>query len=97
MQIVWVMADNQINEKSHNYIDGMGLRSRIHFAKDPGSAAIDQLGIRRENPEPIEAGVPHPATYLLDRGGIVRYVDIREDFHLWLHPEMVIAALAKVR
>ncbi len=97
MQIVWVMADNQVNEKSLNYIDGMGLRDRIHFAKDPSSAAIDRLGIRRENAETIEAGVPHPATYLLDRGGVVRYVDVREDYHLWLHPEMVIAALANVR
>ena len=91
------MADNQITEKSLHYIDGMGLRERIHFVMDPSSAAIDSLGIRRENPEPMEEGVPDPATYLLDRGGIVRFVDIREDFHLWLHPEVATQALAGIR
>ena len=91
------MADNQITDKALGYIDGMGFRERIHFVVDPSSAAIDSLGIRRRNPEPMEEGVPDPATYLLDRGGIVRFVDIREDFHFWLHPEVVIEALARVR
>lgn len=88
------MADNQISDKALRYIDGMGLRERIHFAMDPGSAAIDTLGLRRENAEPIEAGVPHPTTYLLDRNGVVRFVDARTDYHLWLDPAVVIEALA---
>ncbi len=88
------MADNQITAKATNYIDGMGLRGRIHFVVDPGSAEIDRLGIRKEDPEPIEAGVPHPATYLIDRQGTVRFVDVREDFHIWLDPAAVIEALA---
>ena len=97
LKIVWVMADNQITEKARNFIDGMGLRERVTFAVDPGSTAIDTLGIRRENPEPIEEGVPHPATYLLDRGGVVRFVDTRQDFHIWLDPAVVVKALAGVR
>ena len=28
MRIVWVMADNQINDKTHRFIDGMGLREK---------------------------------------------------------------------
>ena len=41
----------------------------------------------------MEEGVPHPATYVIDRLGIVRFVDIREDYHIWIDPEPVLAAL----
>ena len=91
------MADNQITEKALAFIDGMQLRERVIFAVDPGSTAIDALGIRRENPEPIEMGVPHPATYVIDRTGLIRFVDTREDYQLWLDPEVAIAALGQVR
>ena len=84
LRIVWVMADDQINEKTHRFIDGMGLRDRVTFAVDRGSRAIDALGVRLENPEPIEQGVPHPTTYLLDADGIVRFADVRRDYHVWL-------------
>ena len=96
LRILWVMADTQINEKTLRFIDGLGLRERIHFAVDPGSRAIDALQIRLENAEAIEAGVPHPTTYLLDRDGVVRFVDTRRDYHMWLDAELVRDALAKI-
>ncbi len=90
------MADNQVTPKALAYIDGMGLRQRVHFVMDPESRAIDALGLRRPVAEPIEAGVPHPTTYLIDREGIVRFVDVREDFHLWLDPSVPLEALAQL-
>ena len=96
LRILWVMADNQVNEKTLRFIDGLGLRERITFAEDPGSRAIDALQIRLEDPEEIEAGVPHPTTYLLDRDGVVRFVDVRRDYHIWLDPSLVREALAEV-
>ena len=96
LQIVWVMAKRQLNTRSLRFVDDYGLRSRIHFWADPESRAIDQLGIRRPNPEPIEAGVPHPTTLLLDRDGVVRFTDVREDYHVWLDPAVVKEALAKL-
>jgi hypothetical protein len=45
---------------------------------------------------PIEAGVPHPATSLLDRDGVVRFVDVLEDFHVWLDPAERLDALAAI-
>ena len=97
LQIVWVMAKRQLNARSLRFVDDYGLRSRIHFWVDPESRAIDALGLRRPNPEPIEEGVPHPTTLLLDRDGIVRFADVREDFRLWLDPAMVREALAQLR
>ena len=90
------MPDNQVTDKARSYIDGMGLRERVHFVQDPESRSIDVLGLRRPNPEPIEEGVPHPTTYLLDREGVVRFVDVREDYHLWLDPSVAIDVLARV-
>ncbi|HEU4430250.1 MAG TPA: hypothetical protein VFT98_15930 [Myxococcota bacterium] len=97
LQIVWVMAKGQYNARSDRFIDEYGLRGRIHFWRDPDSRAIDALGLRRPNPEPIEAGVPHPTTLLLDSSGVVRFVDVREDYHVWLDPVVVKEAMAKLR
>lgn len=90
------MADEQINRKTLWFIDGNGLREQVRFLRDPQSVVIDRLHLRRPNPEPIEQGVPHPATYVLDRDGVIRFVDVREDFHFWLDPEAVLEALAAI-
>jgi len=97
LQIVWVMAKGQYNARSERFVDEYGLRGRIHFWRDPDSRAIDALGLRLPNPEPIEAGVPHPTTLLLDADGVVRFADVREDYHVWLDPETVREALASLR
>jgi len=96
VRIVWVMADNQINDKTRRFIDGMGLRDRIVFAVDPSSRAIDRLGLRRENAEEIERGVPHPTTYVLDSQGVIRFVDSRRDYHIWLDPEVIATVVAEL-
>jgi peroxiredoxin len=97
LRVLWVMAQNQLTPKSLRFIDGLGLRGRIRFAVDPESRAIDALGIRRPRPEPIEVGVPHPTTILLDRDGVIRFADLRADFRHWLDPALVRQALATLR
>ncbi len=94
LQIVWVMAKRQYTARGDRFIDDYGLRGRIHFWADPDSRAIDALGLRRPKAEAIEIGVPHPTTLLLDRSGIVRFVDVREDYQVWLDPETIRGALA---
>jgi peroxiredoxin len=96
LQIVWVMAKRQYNARSARFMDEYGLGERIHFWRDPDSRAIDALGLRRPRPEPIEEGVPHPTTLLIDRAGIVRFVDVREDFRIWLDPATIREALARL-
>ena len=93
VRILYVLASGQINPKTLRFIDENGLREQIRFLSDPESRTIEQLGLRLETPEPMEAGVAHPATYLLDREGRVRLVDIRRDFHIWLDPSLIVEAL----
>jgi peroxiredoxin len=96
LRIVWVMAGNQINERSRCLIDEAGLQKRIIFASDPESRLIQKLGILKPDPEPMEAGVPHPATYILDRKGVIRFIDIRTDFQIWIEPGVLAEKIASL-
>ncbi len=92
--ILYVLPDNQVNEKSLFFARGNDLTARVTFLRDRRSAAIDRLGLRRPNPEAIEEGVPHPTTYLLDEQGVIQLVDIREDYHIWLDASVLLEALS---
>jgi len=94
--VLYVLSSEQVNAKTRHFVDELGLRDRIRFLVDPQSATIDALGLRLETPEPIEAGVPNPATYVIDREGIVRFSDVRSDFHVWLASEIVVAAIVQI-
>ncbi len=96
LEVLYVLPSSQMNAKSLRFIDELGLRERVRFLVDPGSAAIDRLGLRLENAEPIEQGVPHPATYLLDRAGVVRFADVRRDYHIWLDAALIVEALDRL-
>ena len=92
--VLYVMAGSQINDKTRIFIDDLALDDRVRFLVDEGGSVIRSYGLLLESPEPIEDGVPHPATYLLDREGLVRMVDVRRDFHQWLDSGFVMEALA---
>ena len=87
------MAARQINGKTRRFIDENGLRDRVRFLSDPESETIERLGLRLEDPEPMETGVAHPATYLLDREGRIQLLDVRRDFHVWLDPALVVEVI----
>jgi len=94
LRIVWVMSELQINDRARAFVDELGLADRVLFAADPQSRLIRGLGILKDDPEPVEKGVPHPTTLLLDRQGKIRFVDVRTDYHIWLDPRAIQAALA---
>ena len=96
LRIIWVMSDLQINDRSRIFIDELGLAERILFLADPKSELIQALGILKEDPESIEIGVPHPTTLVLDKAGIIQFVDVREDYHFWLDPRAVENVLARL-
>ncbi len=95
LRIVWVMSDAQINDRARAFIDELGLADRILFLSDPKSQLIRELGILKADPESIEVGVPHPTTIVLDESGTIQFVDVREDFHIWLDPSALTEVLAR--
>jgi peroxiredoxin len=97
LRIVWVMSDAQINDRTRSLIGELGLADRILFLADPKSRLIRELGILKENPEAIEIGVPHPTTLVLDRSGTVQFVDVRENYHIWLDPKALTEVLSAVK
>ena len=96
LRVVWVMSEVQINDRTRVFIDELGLADRILFLADPQSRLIRELGILKDDPEPIEKGVPHPTTLLLDRQGRIQFVDVRTDYHIWLDPTAVKEVLARL-
>lgn len=96
LAIVYVLPEAQVNEKTLRFLDELGLRERIVFALDPESRAIRELGLLRPDPEPIEKGVPHPSTYLVDRQGVVRVADVRADYHVWLDAGLLRRELERI-
>ena len=90
------MSSAQINERSRLFIDELGLSSRILFLSDPRSQLIQDLGLLKVDAEPIEQGVPHPTTLVLDASGTVQFVDVRENFHFWLDPAALTDVLARL-
>jgi len=96
LEIVWVMSDTQINERSRIFIAELGLAERILFLSDPKSTLIRELGILLPDAESIEVGVPYPTTLLLDRAGKIRFVDVRENYRFWLDPRALADALASL-
>lgn len=95
--VLYVVPDNQMSPKSVRFIEELGLEDRVTFAVDPGSGVIRRLDLlKRELDEPFEHGVPHPATYILDRRGIVRFADVRTDYHRWLDSDLLVQELGRI-
>ena len=94
--ILYVLPADQVNDKTLRFVDELRLRDRVRFLVDDDSSAIDQLGIRKPDPEPIERGVPHPTTYLLDTDGRIEFSDVRVDYHRWLDPALLTDALQSI-
>lgn len=46
---------------------------------DTGSKVIAQYDIKN-NWEPFHRGVAHPATYIIDKQGIIRFTEVRQNY-----------------
>ena len=61
------------------------------FLSDPDHAVIARYGIL--NPSGSRRGIPHPATYVIDKGGVVRWRDIQTDYKIRPTNEAVLTAV----
>jgi peroxiredoxin len=75
-----------------------GVRSDFPFLSDLGLRVIRRYGIF--NPDGAGGGryqVPHPATYVIDKEGVVRWASVDVDYSARPSNEDVLAALAAIQ
>ena len=57
-----------------------GVQPDFTFLSDPRHAVIGRYGIL--NPRGSRRGIPHPATYVIDKSGVVRWRDVETDYKI---------------
>ena len=73
--------------------DGMLLE--FPLLSDPDNAVIDRYGLF--NPDDSQRrSIPHPATFVIDKQGVVRWKFIEIDYRIRPTNEDVLAALAEL-
>ena len=68
-----------------------GVLPDFPFLTDPNHKVIDRYGLL--NPHPQRGGIAHPATYVLDKQGIVRWKAVNVEFKVRPSNEQIRAAL----
>jgi len=72
------------------------LTPRFPFLTDPGHKVIDRYGLYNID-DPRGRQLTHPATYVIDMEGTVRWKFVEVDYTLRPGNEDVLAALAELR
>ena len=67
-------------------------KSYIELLSDPGHKVIDRYGLLNPN----SGGLPHPATYIIDKKGIVRWKFVEVDYRIRPDNEQVLKALRSI-
>ena len=62
---------------------------------DAGHKVIDRYGLL--NPKAAERGLPHPATYVIDRRGVVRWKFVELDYKVRPTNQQILEALREIR
>jgi peroxiredoxin len=57
-----------------------GTQPDFTFLSDPDHAVIARYGVL--NPSGSRRGIPHPATYVIDKTGVVRWRDVQTDYKI---------------
>ncbi len=77
--VVSVDADAQ-TKQAIGKIAADGTLPDFTFLSDPEHAVIGRYGVM--NPSGSRRGIPHPATYVIDRQGIIRWKDVQTDYKI---------------
>lgn len=64
-------------------------KSNFELLSDPGHKIIDRYGLLKPN----SRGIPHPATYIIDKKGIVRWKFVEVDYSKRPDNEQILEAL----
>jgi len=79
-------------QKISGKISGNGVNPNLILLSDAGHKVIDRYGLL--NPE--SRGLPHPATYVIDKKGIVRWKTVNVDYRVRPENEQILEALKNI-
>ncbi|MEO7361224.1 MAG: peroxiredoxin family protein [Gemmatimonadaceae bacterium] len=68
-----------------------GMKADFTFLSDPEHEVIARYGVL--NPAGSRRGIPHPATFVIDKKGVVRWRDIQTDYKIRPTNAVVLAAV----
>lgn len=80
-----------LKKASAKYLDNT-LQSRVVLLSDPDHKVIDQYGLLNPN----SRGLPHPATYVIDKKGVVRWKFVEVDYKIRPDSDQVLKALKSI-
>ena len=83
--------DSAGTQRTIGRISADGMAPDFAFLSDPDHAVIARYGIL--NPAGGDRGIPHPATYVIDRDGVVRWRDIETDYKIRPANEAILTAV----
>lgn len=78
---------------AHKIAKDDGKAPAFIFLSDPGHRVIDRYGLLN----PDGRGWPHPATFVIDRQGAVRWRFVEVDYKVRAANEQILEALARLR
>ena len=70
----------------------LSKNTKIILLSDPGHKIVDQYGLLNPNSQ----GLPHPATYVIDKKGVVRWKFVEVDYTKRPDNEEVLKALKSI-
>lgn len=91
--VLAVVADPP--ERNAQVIRDLGLEFPI--LSDVDLMAADAYDLRHEGAGPEGSDIARPASFLVDRDGVVRWRDVTENYRLRPHPDVVLARLDEIR
>ena len=91
-ELLAVSVDDTVGtRKTITRISADGVAPDFAFLSDPDHAVIARYGIL--NPNGGDRGIPHPATYVIDRDGVVRWRDIETDYKIRPANDSIVTAV----
>ncbi|AMW06266.1 peroxiredoxin family protein [Gemmatimonas phototrophica] len=93
--LVVSVDDDAGTQKAIDRIAADGTKPDFTFLSDPDHTVIARYGIL--NPAGTRRGIPHPATYVIDKKGVVRWRDLQTDYKIRPTNAAVLTAVQALR
>lgn len=78
--LVVSIDDDKGTQTATTRISADGMKPDFAFLSDPEHTVIARYGVM--NPAGTRRGIPHPATYVIDKKGMVQWKDIQTDYKI---------------